>query len=146
MNGTYVSLENPLSPSHKLFVPDHWKRWIAENILRGGTADDLVPVLLREGFPEALARLEVDAAASHPYLAAAASIARQKDKRDWVLNSLRRLQSMNRCSQLDRRETISTDEFLTGYYCPNVPLVLTHEVRDWPALRHWNQDYLSEKV
>lgn len=135
-----------MSPSQKLYVPDHWKRWIAENVLRGGTANDLAPILVRDGFSEDLARLEIDAAISHPYLAAAGSIARQKEKCDWVLNSLRRLQAMNHDSEVDRRETISSQEFFAQYYCLNLPLVLTGEVSDWPALDRWRKDYLVEKV
>ncbi|MGV3483792.1 MAG: cupin-like domain-containing protein [Planctomycetaceae bacterium] len=135
-----------MSSSCKLYVPDHWKRWIAENVLRGGTADDLAPVLIREGFPDELARLEIDVARSHPYLAAAASISRQKDKRDWVLNSLRRLRAMNGDREVERRATITGDDFFARYYCRNLPLILTGEISEWQALRLWSQGYLIEKV
>lgn len=135
-----------MSPSNKLFVPDHWKQWIAENVLRGGTAYDLTPILVREGFAEDLARLEVDAAIAHPYLAAAESVRRQRDKRDWILNSLRRLQAMNSDSPIDRLETISSEAFYAQYYCLNLPLVLTAELAQWPALAIWCEDYLNAMV
>ncbi|MCA9207262.1 MAG: hypothetical protein KDA55_02855, partial [Planctomycetales bacterium] len=78
--------------AHKLFIPADWKRWIAENVLLGGRAEELSRILVENGFPAELARLEVDAARAHPYVDAARSLARQLKKRDWVLNTLRALQ------------------------------------------------------
>ncbi len=58
----------------KSFVPADWKRWIAENLLRGCRADELVKILSDQGYPAELSQLEVDAANSHPYLIAARSV------------------------------------------------------------------------
>lgn len=61
------------SPKHA-FIPAEWKRWIAENLLRGSDPENLVQTLINNSFPEALSRLEVDVANAHPYLQAARSI------------------------------------------------------------------------
>ncbi len=53
------------------FVPPQWKQWIAQNLLRGGDKDELVRILVENGYSETLSRLEVDVADSHPYVLAA---------------------------------------------------------------------------
>lgn len=58
----------------KSFVPADWKRWIAENLLRGSRPEDLVGVMTSKGYPRELSQLEVDVANSHPYVMAARSV------------------------------------------------------------------------
>jgi hypothetical protein len=55
----------------RLFIPNDWKEWIAMNLLRGLPREHLTKILVENDFPELLAKLEVETAASHPYLRAA---------------------------------------------------------------------------
>lgn len=132
------------TPSDKLFIPPSWKKWIAENVLRGGRPEELTRILVEHGFPEPLARLEVDAAAAHPYIEAARSLGRQLKKRDWVFDTLRLLQNESKTWQVERRERVSTDEFLEQYYYRNQPVILTDAMRGWQAIQRWTPEYLKQ--
>jgi hypothetical protein len=129
----------------RIFVPPDWKRWIAENLLRGAPREELTGVLVREGFAEDLARLEVDVAADHPYVAAAQSLARQVQKRDWFFHVQRIMQKELGPQEVDRRQQLSADDFYRTYCAWNRPVVLTDVVSDWPALQRWTPEYLQER-
>jgi ribosomal protein L16 Arg81 hydroxylase len=133
------------TPSDKLYIPASWKKWIAENVLRDGDPNDLTRILVANGFPEPLARLEVDAAASHPYIEAARSLGRQLKKRDWVFDTLRLLQNDSKTWQVERRERVSGDEFLEQYYYPNRPVIFTDAMKNWKAVQRWTPEYLKER-
>jgi ribosomal protein L16 Arg81 hydroxylase len=47
---------------------------------------------------------------------------------------------------IERRAELSADEFLERYYAVNRPVILTGEMRDWPALQRWTPEYLKAKV
>ena len=49
-----------------LFLDIGWKRWVAEDALRGAPAEELTRVLVKRGFDEAHVRLEVHTALSQP--------------------------------------------------------------------------------
>lgn len=129
----------------RLFVSADWKRWIAENLLLGASPDDLAGVLIREGFGEDLARLEVDAATQHPYVSAARSLRRQVQKRDWFLHTQRIMEQEFASPAIERRAGVSGGEFYRDYCAWNRPVVLTDVVSDWPALERWTAEYLVER-
>ncbi len=128
------------------FVSNDWKRWIAENVLLNQPLDQLASILVKNGFPADLAKLEVDAAAQHPFVHAAQSAVRKLQKRDWLLNMLCKLQTISPDSVVRRVETLSEREFLEDYYSQNRPVVMTKETADWPAMQLWNKDYLIGKA
>src|SRR6185437_3888878 len=65
-NITSFSTTRPVTPA--------WRRWIAENVLRGNDLQLLVAAMLRNGFAEQTVRQEIAAAQSHPYLEAARTL------------------------------------------------------------------------
>ncbi len=133
------------TPRDKLFIPPPWKKWIAENVLRDGDPTVLTRILVENGFSEPLARQEVDAAAGHPYTEAARSLGRQLKKRDWIFDTLRLLQNESKTWQVERRERVSSDEFLEQYYYQNRPVILTDAMKDWKAMQRWTPAYLKER-
>ncbi len=131
--------------SDKLFIPADWKRWIAENLLRGGAADALIEILVSNGFSRELSRLEVEVAANHPYVEAARSFVRKIKKRDWVLNAQRLLGELDGGPVVERREGLAGDEFVREYYARNRPVILVDALQGWPAIGRWNVEYLRAK-
>lgn len=129
-----------------LFVPDDWKRWIAENILRDQPVDELVRILVENGFPHELAQLEIEAASAHPYVEAARSTARRLQKQNWMLETLARLDQYKTVDVVDRRDQLSSDEFLNEYYVRNRPVVMTRELENWQARSKWTRSYLEKTV
>lgn len=129
-----------------VFIPHEWKRWIAENVLLNQPLDRLAAILVQNGFPADLARLEVDAASRHPFVQAGQSAVRKLQKRDWMLNLLCKLQTINPSTVVERVDNLSQSEFLNDYYSQNRPVIMTKEIVDWPALALWNEEYLISKA
>ena len=127
-----------------LFLDAGWKRWVAENALRGAPAEELTRVLVERGFDEAHARLEVDTALAHPYVHAASSVVRQLQKRDWVLHNFRTLAAAGRAPVDEVWATIDAETFLQSYYSTNRPLVLHGALQPWPAIKKWSPEFLIE--
>lgn len=111
------------TPSDKLFIPPSWRKSIAENVLRDGSPDDLTRILVEHGFPEPLARLEVDAPAAHPYVEAARSLGRQLKKRDWVFDTLRLLH--NESKKWERNSAKGLGDFRYGQPRSHLPRALS---------------------
>jgi len=129
-----------------LFIPDEWKQWIALNLLLGQSHPSLLQILINKGFSEDLSRLEIETAASQPYLAAAQTLARQRAKRDWLMHTWRKLESESLQPAIERRSKIGADEFVSEYYSRNRPLIIRDVIRRWPALAKWNRQYLIDLV
>lgn len=54
-----------------------------------------------------------------------------------------------RCMQLqpiDVVQNISSSEFKSKYYRPEIPLVITDLAKEWPAYKKWNWEYFKEIV
>lgn len=68
-------------------------------------------------------------------------------KREWLLRSLLRLRGLApRDFTVVHHQTLSAKDFLAQHYALNLPVVLTGEVDDWPALDLWTPSHLKEKV
>lgn len=48
--------------------------------------------------------------------------------------------------QVDRVSNMSQEEFMQRYFLPQIPCVITDEVRKWPAFQKWNLDYLEKEA
>ncbi len=129
----------------RLFIPSDWKQWIAVNLLQGAPPDELAGILVREGFDEELARLEVDTAASHPYVEAGRSYARKVLKRDWVLHTQRISQKEFWPADVERRSGLSGEDFREHYCGCGRPVIVTDAISDWPALSLWDEQYLKDR-
>lgn len=127
-------------------LSDDWRQWIATNLMNGAPPEEVLRILAREGFSIELAEAETRQALAHPYVAAGKAQVEKIKKRDWVLNSLSKLQEMSPYSgQVDRRFKISREAFFEQYYFRNRPLVIQGALSDWPALERWTPEYLKSK-
>ncbi len=137
--------DQPVSVSvSALELPADWRQWIAQNLMLGNPAVDLVKMLVEKGFSGALAIAEVEAAQSHPYVAAGQGLAYKLKKRDWVLNCLGILEEQSFAyGQVERRYQLPRAEFYEQYYCRNRPVIITGMLDVWPALARWTPNYLK---
>lgn len=46
--------------------------------------------------------------------------------------------------EIDRVARLSREEFLTGYFKPQVPVVIERLTENWPAYSKWNLNYMKE--
>ena len=127
-------------------IDDEWRRWIAENLMLGGTREVLFPVLVENGFSREDSAREIELAARSPYLRGAERLANRLRKRDWLIATYRKLHRMHpRSGEVERRDRPSRAEFLADYYSANRPVIITGMMGDWPAIRKWGLDYFSER-
>ncbi len=68
-------------------------------------------------------------------------------KREWLLETLESQRDLApSLIGIERREGLSSEEFLERYYATNRPVILTGEMAEWPALARWTPQYLKAKV
>jgi ribosomal protein L16 Arg81 hydroxylase len=133
-------------PRSSYFIDAEWKRWIAENVLLGASAEDLTRILIQNGFDAAHANLEVTTCQSHPYIVAALASGKKAKKSDWVLETQRRLREAHTPELVELHEPIPNELFFERFYGLNQPLVLRDAVQAWPALTRWTPEFLIASV
>lgn len=125
---------------------DEWRRWIAENLVLGGTRESIVATLVASGFDPRASRDEVERADKSPYLIGTKRLSNRLRKREWVLEIHRRLnRALPNGDRVEIRERLSRDAFLREYYTTNRPVVIRNMFEDWPARRSWSPAYLKQK-
>ena len=66
-------------------------------------------------------------------------------RRDWLLESLEKLQQLSpRAKAIERRTGMSGGEFLEFHYARNRPVVILGEMAGWRALSKWTLPFLRE--
>lgn len=130
--------------AEKLFLDSGWKRWVAENALRGRPPQELTRILVENGFPEDHASLEVETAINHPYVAAGLSVVRQLSKRDWVLHTNRLLLESAPSQLTEIWDSIDAKDFLQRHYRVNRPLVIRGGCNSMAAMTKWTPKYLKQ--
>ena len=141
-----VLLQASIEPTASESVNESWQQWIATNLMQGMPAEQLLQVLIANGFSAALSQREIALTQNHPYILAGRSINEKLKKRDWVLNSLSILKDMSPyAGQIDRRYKLSRAEFFENYYFMNRPVMIQGMLNDWPALECWTPEYFKRK-
>ena len=121
---------------------DDVRRWIAENLLLGATAQTLHAAMLNEGFDAGEAALEINTALASPCLQGSARLRNRLRKRDWTLSVYGQLSRMRASgAAVERRERLTRDEFLEQYYFQNRPVIITGAFDSWPARTQWSFGY-----
>jgi hypothetical protein len=68
-------------------------------------------------------------------------------RREWLLETLERQRLLAPAvAGIERRSGLGTQEFLERYYAAGRPVIVTGELKDWPALTLWTPDYLKARV
>lgn len=121
-----------------------WRKWIAANLIRGGSISTVQNILREQGFSHIDIAVEIKLATDHPYIQAGQEIFHTLKKREWLLNTsdgLARLDA-NYSKDIEVRDTPSFDVFIKEYYSKHRPVVLRHGIDQWPALEKWSPEYL----
>ena len=121
-----------------------WRGWIADNLARGATLDEVVDALVDEDVPEHVAREHAQLISESPGLRAA----RRLDHRVRALEQIVRLRREHRedfGGSIARAPLPSADELRTRYLAPGVPVVFTDLVPRWPAFGKWTPAWLAEQ-
>lgn len=126
-------------------IPDGWKKWISSNLMKGSSHVGLQKVLREQGFSHLDIATEILLAQEHPYTKAGAEIFHTLNKRNWLMRTCDTLASLDEryASKLEVRPTPSFDVFIKEYYSKHLPVVLTHGIDHWPALKKWTPEYIK---
>jgi hypothetical protein len=49
-------------------------------------------------------------------------------------------------NRIDRVAKITGEEFITKYYNPQKPVILTNMMEDWPAFQKWTTEYIKSQI
>jgi len=116
-------------------VDRQWCAWVAENLARGASKQELVAALIDADVPPDNARACVESIADSPALAAARSLAR----RVAALEQIVRLRAEHRAVRgaIERMPLPPAEEFVARFWVPGVPAIFTDLVTRWPAFGRW---------
>jgi hypothetical protein len=125
-------------------LSDDWRQWVVESRLVGIDDKQISAVLADHGIDARAALEEFQAMSSHPYYRVAVRLAKRLKKLEAVLDIRRSLSSLARGSKpVERRDSVSREEFLEKYYAANRPVIFTGLMEDWPALSRWNPQHFK---
>ncbi|MBX9726639.1 MAG: cupin-like domain-containing protein [Rickettsiales bacterium] len=122
------------------------KTWIAENLIAGCNAEQLVPGLRGMGLDALAAQDALTDAQNHPYIAAAKKVSTDLKKRESVLKTLAFYQTLDPdYLRVERKPLPPYSDFLRDYYYRNRPGLFSGAIDHWPA-REWTPRNLIDKV
>lgn len=114
-----------------------WRRWVVENLLRGADEAELVSVLEGAGVDAALARASVRAELEDPCFEGTRKALALNRKLEGLLDLYGDLyRQADGHEHVERRESLSAEEFFDRYYFQNRPVVVRGAVMsEDPGLR-----------
>jgi hypothetical protein len=123
-----------------------WQGWIAENLLRGASIDDVAAGLAEEGLAPAEARARVEEVARSPILRAALPFARESRRyRTYARLDHARWAARPAPTTIARIPWPGLDAFFERYWAPGNPVIFTDVVTKWPAMARWTLDALEAR-
>ncbi|WP_163999424.1 hypothetical protein [Pyxidicoccus caerfyrddinensis] len=106
-----------------------WRRWVVDNLLRGADAPDLVEVLAGASVDAGLARAAVQAELEDPCFEGTRKALGLHRKLEGLLDLYGDLyRQAEGHARVERRESLSREEFFDRYYFQNRPVVLRGKV------------------
>lgn len=143
------SLSRPAPPPlnrAKAPLDDNWRQWIAENRLRDCTPESMVETMVAAGIDRAecqaaVARMETDPA----FKAARRHQELYRKLESVVANQQKLWASDPNYGVVEKRHSVSKDEFVERFVRGSRPLVLTGIAEDWSAMKRWSPQDLKER-
>ncbi len=145
---------NPLLPEEApkprehttVALDDHWLQWIAENRLRDCLPDTMVQTLVTAGLDRAQCQAAVARLESDPTYRAARRHQELYRKLESVMANQQKLWASDSAYAIvEKRDSVSKDEFVARYVRGCRPLVLTGITKDWPAMKRWSPQDLKNR-
>jgi hypothetical protein len=146
---------NPISPAPKPRevgaaepkpLDAGWVQWLAENRLRDCTPESMLQTMVAAGLDPQLCQIALTEIEQDPVFLAARKHQQLQRKLESTLANLQKLWELAPgYDAVERRATISRDEFSQRFVIGCRPLVLTDVARDWPAMRRWSPQDLKAR-
>lgn len=124
---------------------DEWFEWAAYNLAADVGQEKVRATMIESGLPAASVDRFLQTIDNDPSFRAARRHAGEVRKWTSLMDALMSLEKMDgSLERIPRRSNLSCEEFLSGFYCRNRPVILTDVVTHWPAFHKWDLDYLSQ--
>lgn len=130
-----------MSLDTQLALDDEWQLWIAENLLRGEPAEDIVRELVAEGLSKVQARSALETVGRSPVFYAAHAIQVRARRAEMILRLER---TRTRAFEVETMEALDAELFHRRFRAANRPVLLPNFARNWPALGKWSMRWLAE--
>lgn len=125
----------------QLALDGEWQLWIAENLLRGEPAKDIVSALEAEGLTGEDARAALDGVGRSPVFYAAHALQVRALRAEMILRLER---ARTRTMELETMKTLDAELFQRRFRAANRPVLLPNFARTWPALGKWSMRWMAE--
>jgi hypothetical protein len=123
-----------------------WQGWIAENLLRGASPEEIAAGLVEEGLPGETAGALVDEVRRSPILRAALPFARESRRlRTYARLDRARWAARPASTTIPREPWPGVEAFFERYWAPGNPVIFTDLVTRWPAMERWTLDALEAR-
>ena len=131
----------------ELRPPDSgWLQWIAENRLRQCTPESMLVTMTQAGLDPVACERAIREMEHNPGFLAARKMQQIQTKLESVVANQQKLRALDPLyGHVEKRSRVPIGEFLERYVFGSRPLVLTDVARDWPALKRWSPQDLSER-
>lgn len=134
-----------MSDTDAVVLHPRWRAWIAENLVRGASSDEVIEGLTEEGIDGVQARAMVEAIQHE----ACGPVAQHWYRRAQALDTMLRLRHVHRIAPgltpISRRPLPEVAEFLERYWAPGVPAIFTDVVPRWPAFGRWSMAHFADR-
>jgi len=128
-----------LPPPAPVAPDDRWLQWIAENLLRGCTAESMLDAMTASGLSREKSAAAMRSMEQNPAFLAAKKWQQIQRKYESVLANHQKLGELSPDYRVvEKRTQLSRGEFMDRYVRGCRPLVLTGMAADWPAMKRWS--------
>ena len=123
-----------------------WLQWIAENRLRQCTPESMLVTMTQAGLDPVASERAIREMEHNPVFLAARKMQQIQTKLESVVANQHQVRALDPLyGHVEKRSRVPIGEFLERYVFGSRPLVLTDVARDWPALKRWSPQDLSER-
>ena len=125
----------------KTALAGDWRVWLADNLVHGIPADEMLGVLESNGVARDLGMAEIAAIQASTAFAVARAQALRAARLEQVLQLVRARAAVR---SIERRLDPPPGEFFARYWAAGIPFVATDVVTRWPALARWSPQWFRE--
>ena len=123
-----------------------WLQWVAENRLRNCTPESMLVTMTQAGLDPVACERAIRDMEHNPGFLAARKMQQIQTKLESVVANQQKVRALDPLyGHVEKRSRVPIGEFLDRYVFGSRPLVLTDVARDWPALKRWSPQDLSER-
>jgi hypothetical protein len=112
-----------------------WQQWVAKALLNNDSEETIVASIMSNGYSKERAEHILQSIKDNPLLSLSRSYKDILNRRQWLLMTLGELGTLSEnCKTIERRVTPPFKTFVSEYYAPNRPVILTDAIEHWPAI------------